>query len=113
MFEYLHTLKNLRTLQLNFAVLSIKNAFVILLATQLGRMKSLRWLWLNFRETELENDQGFYELSEAIEYLVHLNKLELDFTYTKVTELGLKAFSTSLKSLENISHLKLSFAYTQ
>jgi len=82
------------------------------LSKKIGRLKKLRDLKLNFRETDLENDQGFYSLAESLSNLTQLKKLDLDFTFTNITHLGLKQFANSLKMLGNITNLALSLAYT-
>ena len=75
-------------------------------------MKDVTNLNLSFAYTNQEGDKGMLTLAEGIGHMTKLTKLKLNFTQTKVTDVGFEKLIGKLRE-KNITHLILIFGATK
>ena len=111
-FSKFSTLKNLRSISLNFDGARFTDNHLWELAKQIQFLFRLEELFFNFNETAIEGDQGLCMLFEGLSEMAQLKKFHLTMDFTKITDNGFNHIAKSLTNKKELAELVLSFNKT-
>ena len=111
-FQHFSTLKNLRSISLNFDGARFSDAHLWELAKQIQYLFRLEELFFNFNETAIEGDEGLCMLYEGLSEMAQLRKFHLTMDFTKITDKGFNHIAKSLTNKKELVELVLSFTET-
>ncbi len=97
LFRNLQTLKNLKSLKLNFDSSNILSEDLIELYQKLVQLKKLQEISISMSENARTFDKGLTSTAKAIESLKNVKTVSINVKNTSTTEVGLYEIASRLK----------------